>query len=268
MSAPGLLLGIGSDGPCYFNVGVGFPDSHVDYPLSRIGAGLTNGQFAATTDGWVRFSVTMGAARTSKNTKYPRSELRELNRDGTLAGWDARTGRHALVLDLRVTAVPVRRPWVCVMQVHDAKSDLCRVQTEGAAPDELRLVVRNTPPGGEEVVTTVVPRYRLGDPLRARMEILDGVGEVWLAGFRAHLFDARAGGCYFKTGAYAQSNVKDWGERPDTLASVDIRAGSLRHWHTGWPAPMAPSAPAVAGRSTEARLGELERRVDRIEGLR
>jgi hypothetical protein len=69
--------------------------------------------FTDPTDGAMTFWDPENGVTTA-NSSYPRSELRELNTDGSPANWSL-AGTHALAASVAVTAVPDH---VCVGQIH------------------------------------------------------------------------------------------------------------------------------------------------------
>jgi hypothetical protein len=68
---------------------------------------------------------------TTKNSTYPRSELREMNGD-EMASWSNRTGTHTLSVRQAVTELPKAKPELVTAQIHDAESDVMEVRLEAA----------------------------------------------------------------------------------------------------------------------------------------
>ena len=81
-----------------------------------------------TRDGVV-FTANAGGV-TTKNSSYPRSELREMN-GPEKAGWSNTTGTHTLRLRQAVTQLPTVKPHVVTAQIHDAEDDVIEVRLEG-----------------------------------------------------------------------------------------------------------------------------------------
>lgn len=253
MTTPADALNIhAAPGSNFFNIGVGRASAHTDYDLATVAAGYESApEFVENFAGdAVRFQVSAGAARTSTNTKYPRSELRELNPDGSKASWDGRKGTHRLSGVSRVLHLPPKKPWVCIAQIHDAASDLMRLQVEAG-----KLVCRNTAPGSSsETTKTVQAVYRLGDPIVWDINVIDGLGSLYIGGQLVQHFPAGESGLYFKAGCYLQTNVKDVGESASEYGLVEILNGTLTCWHTGYaipapgptpvPVPVPPPTPA------------------------
>src|SRR5690606_11914261 len=261
---PGEALWIGDDpGKNHFNIGIGQDNAgvsgdtnHLDWDQDEIEGGFYSpDRFYLVEEGehtWVRFKINAGAGRTSSGTQYPRSELRELEPDGGRIGWGGRRGWRRMKGISRVSQVTSVRPWVCFFQIHDASSDLIRVQTEGdpGQTSGLRLRARWTPPGGSDDQTTLPGwdgTYDVGDVLAWEIWIGgptsadDGRCRIWInESLVLDLEDMGADGCYFKAGCYLQSNTHTRGEDPDDTASADILAGSFQVWHTGYPEPTEP----------------------------
>jgi len=166
----------------------------------------------------VVFSAPAGGA-TTKGSRYPRSELREMDGEQK-AAWSNRTGRHILTVRQAVTALPPVKPEVVVAQIHDAQDDVMLVRCEGS-----RLVVQ-WDDGDSEVVLD--PAYRLGTPYELRIVAAAGRVEVFLDGVRKAEVPLSGSGWYFKTGSYVQSNL-DRGEASDAVGEVVIYGLALDH---------------------------------------
>lgn len=246
---PGEALWIGAAaGKNHFNVGIGQGTAqdanHDDFGQSQIEGGYEDSQkFFVNAAGNVEFRINASAGRTSANTQHPRSELRELRTDGTTkAAWDGNKDEHRMRGRSRITEVTTNRPWICFFQIHDADSDLVRVQTEGAngTSTGLSIVARRTPPGGGEIRTVLRSGYDVGDWVDWEIRVDAGRLRVTLDG--STVLDVTGmgrTGCYFKMGCYLQDNVTkgagsgDWG-------GVEVERGSFETWHTGYPAPTTP----------------------------
>jgi hypothetical protein len=141
---------------------------------------------------------------------------------------------------------------VCFFQIHDASSDLIRVQCEGGAGQTtgLDLRARWTPPGGSDRSVTLPGwdnAYDVGEEIDWEIWIGgetsadNGRCRIWLNDVQVFdEDDMGTSGCYFKTGCYLQSNVHVRGEDPDDTAAVWIRGGSLVVEHPGYAAPTTP----------------------------
>jgi hypothetical protein len=109
---------------------------------------------ADSTRGAVVLRAPCGGA-TTKGSRYPRCELREMNDDGrTPAAWDTEDATvRVLTMRAAVTATPSVKPHVVVAQIHDAKDDVLMIRLEGAI-----FVVEQQ--GQPDVV--LEPKYQLG----------------------------------------------------------------------------------------------------------
>ena len=246
---PGEALWIGAAaGKSHFNVGIGQGTSqgqnHTDFGQSQIEGGYEDPQkFFVNAAGNVEFRINASAGRTSANTQHPRSELRELKTDGTSkAAWDGNSGEHWMRGRSRITEVTTNRPWICFFQIHDADSDLARIQTEGTTGTStgLSIVCRRTPPGGSEVRTVLRSGYDVGDWVDWEHRVDAGRMRVILDG--ATVLDVTGmgrTGCYFKMGCYLQDNL-DKGAASGDWGGVEVERGSFVTWHTGYPSPSTP----------------------------
>lgn len=149
---------------------------------------------------------------TTRGSKYPRCELRELDGAGLAAWSTADDKRHTLTATLAVTATPrVKRHVVCA-QIHDADDDVLMVRLEGT-----RLFVER--PGEPDVM--LAREYRLGTRFDLKIEAGRGRVQVWHDGVRKLDWQTLRRGCYFKAGCYTQSNP-DRGDAPESYGEVTI----------------------------------------------
>lgn len=157
---------------------------------------------------------------TTANSDYPRSELRELDADGTLANW-AVAGQNVLTATLAVTLVPDH---VCIGQIHIgsalqsglAASTKPLLELFYYANGTLRVAIESDPVSGTEAQTTVgtVP---LGAMVAYTIGLTgDGTGggtlSITVNGAES-TFPMPSGfvgyGEYFKAGDYDQSSGTD-----------------------------------------------------------
>lgn len=149
---------------------------------------------------------------TTKNSSYPRSELREMSADGRVpAAWST-TDAADRQLDLRLafTRLPTKKPHAVAAQIHDAEDDLLMIRLE-----RTKLMVER---GGHDDLI-LEAQYRLGTPVDLRITAGKGRVRVHYQGVERLDWPVRADGCYFKAGCYTQSNAGK-GEPPDSAASV------------------------------------------------
>lgn len=169
--------------------------------------------------GGVRFRANAGGATTSGSV-YPRSELRELNPDRTQASWAFGSGTHQLDVTVAVTKTPVRKPEVCLAQVHGTSGDLLMIYYDGKAGG-IRWKL-------ESAIQPKVAGYTLGRPLAVRIRVAGGRCEVFLDGTRRIDFRSTHPTCYFKTGAYVLSSPAK-GEDPAAYGETVVSKLAVAH---------------------------------------
>jgi poly(beta-D-mannuronate) lyase len=158
---------------------------------------------------------------TTKNSEYPRSELREMNRDGkSEASWGtADGGIHSLQAVLAITQTPSVKKHVVCTQIHDVKDDIMMVRLEG----KKLFIERNK---SEDV--RLDHNYKLGTRFRLKIKAGDGRIRVWYDDSLKMDWDVSEKGCYFRAGCYTQSNTKK-GDRPDSYGEVVIYKLTVTH---------------------------------------
>src|SRR5690606_9724493 len=257
---PGEALWIGREGGNWYNIGLGHPTGHVDYNYEKIRDwDFTSGELDLLKDRWylnddgsVEFRVKITDGRTSNNTKFPRTELREFKENGDpgssgRAAWNGSSGTHWMKGRSRVKQVSRLKPWVCFFQIHDADSDLIRVQTEHRSNGSLFLNIRYTPndSGGSELKQEALGSYQLGQWVDWYIEVKNGRCRIVIDGQEVFNRDNMPrSGCYFKHGAYSQSAVYDKYDSENGDGNqwfvVETESGSFQTWHTGYDDPAIP----------------------------
>jgi Alginate lyase len=152
-------------------------------------------------------------------SKYPRSELREMNPDGSNASWSTTSGTHVMQLRQRVTHLPVVKPQVVCGQIHSTTDYLILVELEAS-----KLYVRYK----DSVAGVLDADYRLGTYFDLRVQARAGVVDVYYNGVHKVRQEMNEQGCYFKAGCYVQSNTST-GDQPSAYASVDIAELVVSH---------------------------------------
>ena len=94
---------------------------------------------------------------TTKNSHYPRSELREMN-GSEKASWSNTSGTHVFDVREAFTKLPGAKPEVVGVQIHDAEDDVMQIRLEGK-----KLMVQYHDGKSEAVLD---PDYQLGTPVR------------------------------------------------------------------------------------------------------
>jgi poly(beta-D-mannuronate) lyase len=179
-------------------------------------------------DGAVRFRANAGGATTS-GSSYPRSELREMSPDGrTKAAWSTTSGTHTLTVRAAATHLPAAKPQVVMAQVHDASNDVVEIVADGTrvhAPGTHSICVRFN---GGTLPNCLDDTYRPGTFVTFQISVHDGRIVISYNGTQKLDLAASDTGCYFKAGAYTQSNTSK-GDSPDAYGEVRISALQVTH---------------------------------------
>jgi hypothetical protein len=166
----------------------------------------------------VVFTANAGGV-TTKNSTYPRSELREMT--GTeKASWSNTTGNHVLHLRQAVTRLPIVKPHVVTAQIHDAEDDVIEVRLEGR-----KLLV--TYDNGSDKIT-LDPAYVLDTPYDLEIDATGGHIRVSYNATPKADITTSGSGWYFKTGSYVQSNPSR-GDTPDAVGQVVLYSLTVQH---------------------------------------
>jgi hypothetical protein len=166
----------------------------------------------------VVFTANAGGA-TTVNSKYPRSELREMI-NGKKAEWDGKSGTHTMELDQAITRTPRTKPDVIAGQIHGGDDDVMQIHLSGR-----KLTVKYAD-GDKDVVLD--PAYELGKRFRVKIQASSGKVKVWYNGKLAADLPVSASKSYFKAGAYVNSNP-DKGADPDDVGQVVIYGLKISH---------------------------------------
>lgn len=166
----------------------------------------------------VQFTAWCGG-QPQPGSKYPRSELREMNRDGSAASWSPASGTHLMELTQRVTHLPVVKPQLVCGQIHNQSDYLILVEL-----DDHLLYVRYR----DAVAGVLDDNYQLGTFFDMQIRASRGYADVFYNGVHKvhHRLDAT--GCYFKAGCYVQSNTST-GDSPSAFGQVEISRLALSH---------------------------------------
>ena len=188
----------------------------------------------ATNDG-VIFKVPSNGGHT-KNSINPRSELRELNADGSPAAWSTATGVHSMECEFSVDVLPYspkNKPHVVTGQIHDGNDDVTVFRVEGN-PDQQTATIWITD-GNKTHGYKLTDSYKLGDRYRVGFNVENGAISYNFNGVRLAYFQVKKKtGCYFKVGTYNQDGG-DTTKRPDgenVYAQVTLYAVQVCHSST------------------------------------
>ena len=156
---------------------------------------------------------------TTKNSRYARSELREMNGSED-AAWSNTSGVHTLVATQAVTQLPETKPEAVTAQIHDGTDDVLQIRLEGQ-----RLLVQYND-GNQQV--DLDPHYTLGARYTVTLTAAEGRVQVRYNDQPPIDLPLSGNGWYFKTGAYVQSNTTT-GDRPPASAQVVIYSVATTH---------------------------------------
>ena len=166
----------------------------------------------------VQFTAWCGG-QPQPGSKYPRSELREMNPDGSAASWSPESGIHVMDLTQRITHLPVVKPQLICGQVHNETDYLILVEL-----DAQRLYVRYK----DAIAGVLDSNYQLGSYFDMKIQASQGHVDVFYNGVHKVHQPMKAGGCYFKAGCYVQSNTST-GDLPTAFGQVEISRLEISH---------------------------------------
>lgn len=175
-------------------------------------------EMTAAQDGVVFRAPVEGA--TTSGSGYPRSELREMTADGSdEASWSTTSGTQTLEIREAITHLPQVKAHVVAGQIHDAEDDVIMIRLEGE-----HLFVE----GGGDELATLDESYTLGTVFTVKMVAADGHIRVYYDDALKLDLARDASGCYFKAGAYTQSNLEK-GDVAGAYGEVVIHDLRLSH---------------------------------------
>ena len=170
--------------------------------------------------------------KTSPNSKYPRSELRELDSDGDEAGWSSSLGAHQMTVMLAFMALPKDTPNLVGTQIHDSKNDTTVFRLEGK-----KLYITN---GNDSHYKLVTDNYKLGTKFEAKYLVYKDKVAVYYNGILWTTISAKFTGGYFKIGAYTQANCSN--SKPcDATNYGEVAIYSCTITHTDLPLTPVPA---------------------------
>ena len=183
-------------------------------------ASFTNEFFKLTAarDGVV-FSAN-GDGVTTKNSKYPRSELREMN-GGEKASWTNTSGTHTITVCEAFTKLPATKPEVVGVQIHDGSDDVMQIRLEGQ-----KLMVQYDDGKSEALLD---PAYKLGTPFTVQIVAANSKVDVAYNGQQKASLPLSGSGWYWKVGAYVQSNKSKGDSGPTSTGEVTVYGIDMTH---------------------------------------
>lgn len=172
------------------------------------------------TDDGVIFRANAGGA-TTKNSNYPRSELREMTNNGrSQAIWSNEDKTmNVMTIKQAITALPKQKPELVAGQIHDESDDIIMIRLENS-----RLFVEAD---GKEI-GLLDSNYALGTVFITRIEAADGHIRVFYNNKQMVDYKKSGSDYYFKAGCYVQSNT-DKGDAPESYGEVIIYDLQISH---------------------------------------
>jgi hypothetical protein len=156
--------------------------------------------FYERADGGYQFRAPCDGATTT-GSKFPRSELREMENGGKdLADWDTDDGAvRKLTVDVAFTLLPDTKPHVVGIQIHDGSDDVTTLRLEGTD-----LWVTK----GDKKHTKIAIGYQLGTRIVVSFQA-SAAGIRWfLNGNHVATIDGTYEGCFAKCGCYTQASSR------------------------------------------------------------
>jgi len=165
---------------------------------------------------------------TTKGSKNPRSELREMSGHGTAnASWSSTAGTHSLVVVEAFTHLPQAKPQLVGAQIHNADDDITVFRLEGR-----NLYVTDGNNAHHKLVTS---DYTLGTKFEAKFVVGDGKVTAYYNGVPQTTITQRFSGAYFKAGAYTQANCGNSAPcSSDNYGETTIYSVTVEHHVTWW----------------------------------
>jgi hypothetical protein len=176
----------------------------------------------------VRFRAHTSGSTTT-GSEYPRSELREMKSDGTVkAAWTNTSGRHHMFVEQAITAVPRGKQDIVAGQIHDGSEGVIFIRYEHPG----KLMVKTD----TRVITVLDADYKLGERFTIDMVAENGKIKIYYNGSStpAYTYTTSRTGCYFKAGAYTQSNCETEAAEGETCGTSnygEVVIYDLQVWH-------------------------------------
>lgn len=156
---------------------------------------------------------------TTSGSKYPRSELREMN-NSKLASWDISKGEHLMTWSASITNIPVVKPQVVVGQIHNNQDDLMFIRLS----KNVLEVVHNS-----KIYGILEDNYILGTRYNMSINCKEGKITVIYNESKKIIFKPKLSKeNYFKLGMYTQSNILK-GDKDESYGQVEIYSCLVTH---------------------------------------
>jgi hypothetical protein len=226
-------------------------------PTNKLNAGYQSPYFVRQDDGAITFVAPSNGAdiKSTKNSTYPRSELRETlaNGDDKEANWKASSAEmHSLEAELSVQELP-KSGKAIIGQIHgESDHPPLKIQITG---DTIYAQLRRKLNGAEDKVA-LLTGYKLGQFITYRFEVTqDGKAKFFINGKQVVNKDLPADGYqfdmasykndtwYFKAGIYSQEVVGGTGTGRATFRALKAYHGPAQVVQPSEPVS-TPAAPA------------------------
>jgi hypothetical protein len=223
------INGLGNGTGGWWNLGVGLSSGHTDIAPDALKTYVNSPYYTMNSTGTgVQFQVFMNGGRTSTNTKYPRSELREYatGSTSTKAAWNPNSGTHVMRGKTKILHYAPEKQEVCVAQAHSADDDTLMLKTRNAT--EWVISLNGT------IQSTSMGTFALGTEVAWELRIVNGAPSVLINGVQKWSASASAAaypssGFYWKTGCYAQQNSTDQANPATEYCRTELRDLFVSH---------------------------------------
>jgi hypothetical protein len=177
-------------------------------------------------DNYVVFNAHAGGT-TTKNSKNPRCELREMNGKDK-AKWSTTVGRHEMTFTGKVVALPKGRPSVVIGQIHKGSDDLIEVRCWIPPKSDTPVIdVFHD----SKIYGLLEDKYSLGTEYTIKISVSDGIINVYCDDMTKPKIKipAKCSTCFFKAGCYTQANPTKPGVSAEHFGEVHISSLSVSH---------------------------------------
>lgn len=166
----------------------------------------------SSTKNGVVFKANVGG-KTIPGSDFARTELREMSKAGMAnASWTSNNKAHGMTIVQAVTHLPSVRPSMVVGQIHDADGYVLLIRLDGT-----NLSVK----AGGVTKATLDTSYILGTPFTITIVSKGDRIKIRYNNDKEYSLAATCKSCYFKAGAYLQTNTSK-GDSPSDYGEVTI----------------------------------------------
>lgn len=186
--------------------------------------------FERTSTGSIIFRANAGGAHTENSLKA-RSELREMNKDGSKAAWDTADGRlHVMEGACRILQWADKIPSMVIGQCHDPYDDVFMLNAIANADRRYAqlILLESLGPGKGSIKHLIASSHRIADPIEYRMEFDREGFRLLYKGYEVKEIPGEWDKCYWKAGVYPQTDVSK-GELPSSISAVEYPALQAFH---------------------------------------